>query len=80
MEEERWEHCSGFRGTPLHLGVSGFVLCMVLDLMKERCVHRGIYSVRRDRGLRFEWDCEGLSLRCLPGLGLHLGERNRLAV
>lgn len=45
-------------------------------LTKEGRAHRGIYSVHRDRGLRFEWDCEGPSLRCLPGLCLHLGERN----
>lgn len=61
------------QGHPLHLGVSGFVLCMLWDLMKEGCAHRGIYSVRRDGGegvLKFGWDCEGLSLGCLPGLCL----------
>lgn len=49
------------------LGYLGLVLCEVLDFMKEGCAHRGIYSVRRDRGLRIEGDCEGPSLRCLPG-------------
>lgn len=52
----------------------GLVLCVVLDLMKEGCAHRGIYSVCRDRGLRTEGDCEGPSLRCLPGWCLRLGE------
>lgn len=64
-------------GTPLSiLEYLGFVVCVVWDLMKEGCAHRGIYSVHRDGGLRFQWDCEGPSLRCLPGLRLHLGERN----
>lgn len=57
------------------LGHLGLVLCVVLDLMKEGCAHRGIYSVRRDGGLRTEGDCEGPSLRCLPGWCLRLGER-----
>lgn len=64
-------------GMPLSiLEYLGFVVCVVWDLMKEGCAHRGIYSVHRDRGLKFEWDCEGPLLRCLPGLCLHLGERN----
>lgn len=57
------------------LGYLGLVLCVVLDLMKEGCAHRGIYSVHRDRGLRIEGDCAGPSLRCLPGWCLRLGER-----
>lgn len=59
-------------------GYLGLVLDVVLDLMKEGCAHRGIYSVRRDRGLRTEGDFEGPSLRCLPGWCLRLGERIRL--
>lgn len=48
-------------GAPLSiLGYLGFVLCVVVDLMKEGCAHRGIYSVRGDGGLRIEWAVKGL--------------------
>lgn len=76
MEEGR-RHCSGFRDTPLHLGVSGF--CCVCGLGLDEggvCTQRYLQMSIRTGGLRFEWDCEGPSLRCLPGLCLHLGERN----
>lgn len=76
MEEERQEQCFWLPGHPSpSWGYLGLVLDVVLDLMKEGCAHRGIYSVRRDRGLRTEGDFEGPSLRCLPGWCLRLGER-----
>lgn len=68
---------SGFRGTPLHLGVSRFCFVCGFGLDEGGMCTQRYLQCPWGRGSQDWVGCEGPSLRCLPGLRLHLGERNQ---